>query len=127
MHLLKLKKWMVNFFNTDFTYGITGDKRNQVFQPTEGYIATFTQSLPMIQDSSSIMNGLNISAYHDFSEDLIGSFKFYAKSIHGIDDDVRLLEKIIYTKEKTSWISMLDRVGPKDGDRLYWRKLYICI
>jgi outer membrane protein assembly factor BamA len=73
-----------NFTNVDFSYAITVDKRNQVFQPTEGYKTTFTQSLPLIQDSSSVMNGLRMSAYHDFSEDLIGSIKFCARTIHGV-------------------------------------------
>ena len=37
-----------------FTYGITLDKINQVFKPTEGYRATFNQSLPLIQDSTTM-------------------------------------------------------------------------
>ena len=65
-----------------------------MFKPTEGYRATFFQTLPIIQDSSSILNGLDVSTYHDFSEDLIGSFKFFAKSVHGIDEDVRLSNRL---------------------------------
>jgi outer membrane protein assembly factor BamA len=65
----RLKKMDGDYFNANFTYGITIDKRNQSWQPTEGYKASITQSLPLIQDSSSIFNTLNISNYHDFSED----------------------------------------------------------
>ena len=83
-----------NFFNTDLSYGITVDKRNRVFKPTEGYRTTFYQSLPIIQDSSSILNGFDVNTYRGFSEDLIGSLKFSAKSIHGIDDDVRLSNRL---------------------------------
>ena len=103
-----------SFFNTDFTYGLTSDKRNQVFKPTEGYRASFTQSLPIIQDSSSISNGLDISTYHDFSEDLIGSLKFYAKTIHGIDDDVRLTNRLFMPRRKLRGFNT-NKVGPKDG------------
>ena len=84
-----------NFFNADFGYALTLDERNQAYKPTQGHKITFRQSLPIIQDSSSIMNGLDISSYHDFSEDLIGSFKIYGRSIHGIDEDVRLTN-IVY-------------------------------
>ena len=110
----QIKKMEGNFFNTDFTYGLTSDKRNQVFKPTEGYKASFTQSLPLIQDSSSISNGLDISTYHDFSEDLIGSLKFYAKTIHGIDDDVRLTNRLFMPRRKLRGFNT-NKVGPKDG------------
>ena len=62
-----MKKMDGTYTNLDFSYGITADKRNQVFKPTEGYRARFSQSLPLIMDSSSLLNGLDISAYHAVS------------------------------------------------------------
>ena len=53
-----VKKMEGNFFNADLGYSLTLDKRNQRFKPTQGHRTTFTQSLPLVQDSSSIMNGL---------------------------------------------------------------------
>ena len=110
----QIKKMEGNFFNTDLYYGITADKRNQPFKPTEGYIATFSQSLPIIQDSSSIMNGLDISSYYDFSEDVIGSLKFYARSITGVDDDVRLTNRLYLPKSKLRGFNTY-KTGPIDG------------
>jgi len=110
-----LKKMDGTFFNTDLSYGITLDKRNQVFQPTDGYITRFSQSLPLIQDSSSIMNGLNFSIYEDFSEDVIGALKFYSKTIHGVDDDVRLTSRLFLPRTKLRGFDTR-KVGPKDGD-----------
>ena len=49
-----------NFFNIDVGYSVSLDKRNQPFRPTQGYRATFLQSLPIIQDSSSLLNGIDI-------------------------------------------------------------------
>ena len=109
-----IKKMDGTYFNSDLGYSITLDKRNQSFQPTEGYRASFSQKLPLIQDSSSIMNGYNISAYHDFSEDVIGSLKFYAKTIHGVDDDVRLTNRL-YIPQKRLRGFVRGKVGPKDG------------
>ena len=104
-----------NFFNSDFGYGITVDKRDQSFKPTEGYKASFKQTLPIIQDSSSILNGFNITGYHDFSEDLIGSLKFYARSIHGVDEDVRLTNRLYIPRSRLRGFNTA-KVGPKDGD-----------
>ncbi len=111
----QMQKMDGNFFNTDFSYGITVDKRNQYFKPTEGYRATFSQTLPIIQDSSSIMNGFDVKAYNDFSEDLIGSLKFYAKTIHGIDDDVRLTNRLYIPRDRLRGFDVY-KTGPKDGE-----------
>ena len=111
----QIKKMEGNYFNTDFTYSLIADKRNQVFKPTEGYRASFTQSLPLIQDSSSILNGVDFSSYHDFSEDLIGSFKFFARTITGIDDDVRLTNRLFLPRRKLRGFNTY-KVGPKDGE-----------
>ena len=103
-----------NFFNTDLGYAITLDKRNQRFKPTQGYITTFRQSLPLIQDSSSIMNGLDISGYHDFSEDLIGSLKFHSRMINGVDEDVRLTDRLYIPRRRLRGFNTW-RTGPRDG------------
>ena len=111
----EIKKMEGNYFNTDFAYGITLDKRNQAFQPTEGYSARFRQSLPLVQDSSSIMNGIDINAYHDFSDDLIGALRFYGKTIHGVDGDVRLTNRLFLPRKKLRGFNTR-KVGPKDGE-----------
>ena len=110
-----IKKMDGTYFNSDFEYSITLDKRDQSFQPTAGYRTSFTQSLPIILDSSSVMNGLNMSAYHDFSDDIIGSLKFHAKTIHGLGDDVRLTNRLFAPRNKLRGF-VRGKVGPKDGE-----------
>ena len=109
-----VKKMEGNFFNADLTYAISLDKRNQRFRPTQGYKTTFRQSLPLIQDSSSILNGIDVSAYHGFSEDLIGSLKIYARTINGIDSDVRLTDRLFIPRNRLRGFNTFS-VGPKDG------------
>jgi outer membrane protein insertion porin family len=109
-----IKKMDGDYFNSNFTYGITIDKRNQSWQPTEGYLASFFQALPLIQDSSSISNRFSISKYHDFSEDIIGSLKFQFKTIHGADGDVRVTERMYISSKKLRGF-VRGKVGPKDG------------
>ncbi len=111
----QIKKMDGTFFNADFGYGITLDRRNQVFRPTDGYVTRFSQSLPILQDSSSISNGLTMSGYHEFSEDLVGSLKFFAKTIHGVDDEVRLTNRLYIPRKRLRGFNTW-QVGPKDGD-----------
>jgi outer membrane protein insertion porin family len=109
-----IKKMEGNFINLDLLYGLTLDKRDQSFKPTEGYKVKFVQSLPLIQDSSSIYNSIDIKTYHDFSDDIIGSVKFLGRAITGIDDDVRLTERL-YIPRNTLRGFEVRKVGPKDG------------
>ena len=109
-----VKKMKGNFFNADFGYALIWDKRNQTFKPTRGTKTSFSQSIPLIQDSSSLVNGVDIAKYHDFSEDLIGSVKLHARTITGIDDDVRLTQRLFIPKKKLRGFDT-SKVGPKDG------------
>ena len=112
----QIKKMEGNFTNLDFYYGIALDKRDQTFQPTEGYRIKFVQSLPIIRDSSSIMNGFDASVYRPLTEDIIGVVKFYARSIHGLDDkDVRLTNRLFLPGKRLRGFNTR-KVGPKDGE-----------
>ena len=104
-----------NFFNVDLGYSLVKDNRNQKYKPTRGHKVVFIQSIPIIQESSSILNGLDLSAYHDFSEDLIGSLKFHSRAINGIDEDVRLTERLYLPSSRLRGFNTY-KTGPKDGD-----------
>ena len=110
-----IKKMDGNYFNADFGYSITWDKRDQRFKPTDGYITKFQQKLPLIQDSSSILNGFDVSTYRDFSEDIIGSIKFYSRSLHGVDDHVRLTSRLFMPQKRLRGFTR-GKVGPTDGE-----------
>jgi outer membrane protein insertion porin family len=110
-----LQKMAGTYTNLDFGYGIVKDKRNQAFQPSEGYRTKFLQSIPLIMDNSSLLNGLEVSKYHSFSEDFIGALKFYGRTIHGLDgEDVRIANRL-YIPAKRLRGFQNRKVGPKDG------------
>ena len=105
-----------SFTNADFFYGITVDKRDQAFQTTSGYVTKFVQSIPIVLDSSSLLNGFDVQTYHDLSEDLIGTVKFYARSILGMnDEDVRLTSRLHIPSKRIRGFQSR-RIGPKDGE-----------
>ena len=110
----KIKKMEGNYKNVDFNYSITLDKRDQRFETTSGHKISFVQSLPIVQDSSSILNGLTVSKYFEFSEDVIGALKIYGRSLHGIDDDVRLSERLFIPERRLRGFDT-SKVGPKDA------------
>ena len=103
-----------NFFNVDLGYSLIQDNRNQKFKPTKGKRISFTQVLPLVQDSSSILNGFNLNSYHELSEDLVGLVKLHARAINGIDDDVRLTERLYIPRTRLRGFNTY-KVGPKDG------------
>ena len=104
-----------NFFNVDLGYSLVKDNRNQKFKPTKGNRIVFLQQIPIVQDSSSLLNGFDLTSYHDFSDDLIGAFKFHSRAINGIDGDVRLTERLYLPRSRLRGFNTY-KVGPKDGD-----------
>ena len=104
-----------NFFNVDLGYSLVKDNRNQKFKPTKGNRIVFLQQIPIVQDSSSLLTGFDLTSYHDFSDDLIGAFKFHSRAINGIDGDVRLTERLYLPRSRLRGFNTY-KVGPKDGD-----------
>ena len=83
---------------------------------TEESFISLSQSLPLIMDSSSIMKGFDVSKYYGFSEDVVGSAKFYAKSVHGLNnEDVRLSNRLFIPSRRLRGFNT-GKVGPKDGE-----------
>jgi len=110
-----MKKMAGTYENINFLYGVTFDQRNQPFQPTDGYITKFNQSIPVLMDKSSLLNGLSVSSYHAFSEDVVGALKFYARSIHGLQgEDTRLTSRLFIPSKRLRGFNV-SKVGPKDG------------
>ncbi len=110
-----LKKQKGTFTDFSFNYGISYDNRDRVYQPTEGYLSSFSQSLPIISDASAIRNTYQLSLYNSFGQDFIGSFKFYTSAINGLsNEDVRLSKRTFLSTNRLRGFES-GKVGPKDG------------
>lgn len=111
-----LKKQDGSYFDTLFSYGLSYDKRNSRFQPTDGYISRWTQEIPIISDHASIINGYTFTNYNEFSDNLILSTGFYGRAINSLsDDDVRISKRLHVPSRRLRGFST-GKVGPKDGD-----------
>ena len=109
-----LKKQKGTFTDLSFDYGISQDKRNRVFAPTEGYLTSFSQVIPLYADSPSLKNTFAYSKYNTISENIMSTFKFYATAISGLQgEDVRLSKRVNLSGNRLRGFEA-GKVGPKD-------------
>tara|TARA_B110000444_G_scaffold218674_1_gene218354 strand:- start:1187 stop:3412 length:2226 start_codon:yes stop_codon:yes gene_type:complete len=110
-----LKKQKGTFTDLSFNYGISLDNRNRVYAPTDGYISSFSQAIPIYADSPSIKNSYAFSKYQTLTPDIIGTFKIAGSAINGLSDkDVRISKRVSASSSKLRGFES-GKVGPKDG------------
>jgi len=110
-----LKKQKGTFTDLSFDYAITADNRDRAYAPTDGYISSFGQAIPLYADSPYLKNNYSFSKYHQLSQDMIGTFKFFASTINGLKgEDVRLSKRINLPATRLRGFEA-GKVGPKDG------------
>lgn len=111
-----VKKQEGNYFENLLSYTISYNKLDQNFQPTDGVINRFSQTLPLYSDDKSIENKFTSAAYHSVNDNLILSAKFFLKSINSLDDDVRV-SKRVYLPSRLLRGFESGKIGPKDGSQ----------
>ena len=110
-----LKKQSGAFTEISTRYGITFDKRNRAFMPTDGSIVNFRQEIPIYADKPFIGNTFSSSFYESFGENFVGAFKFYLSTINSInDEDVRLSKRKSLSTKRLRGFER-SKVGPVDG------------
>jgi outer membrane protein insertion porin family len=110
-----LKKQKGTFTDLSFDYGISSDNRDRAYAPTDGYISTFGQAIPIYADSPYLRNTFAFAKYHQLSEDMVGTFKFFASGINGLKgEDVRLSKRVKLSSNRLRGFES-GKVGPKDG------------
>ena len=110
-----LQKQAGEFSEIAATYGISYDKRNRKFMPTDGSIIGFSQSLPVYADKPFIGNTLNYSTYHTFNENFIGAGKLFIDTINGLDnEDVRISKRKFLSSKRIRGFER-GKIGPVDG------------
>ena len=110
-----LKKQKGSFTDLAFNYGISSDKRDRVYAPTEGYYSGFSQVIPLYADAPYLKNSYTFSKYKSLSPDAIAAFKVFGSTINGFGDkDVRLSKRILLPTSKIRGFKA-GKIGPKDG------------
>ncbi len=108
------KKQEGDYFENLVSYSVTLNKLDQNFQPTDGHIAKFSQTLPIYSDDKSIENSLTASKYYSINDSLILSGKFFLKSVNSVDDNVRVSKRVYIPSSRLRGFES-GSIGPKDG------------
>ncbi len=113
---ISLKQQEGTYIDTELRYSIIQDKRDQSFKPTEGYRAAFNQKLPLYSESPSLINGIDYSAYHSFSDNFIGSLRFHGRAINSLSssEDVKLSERLSIPGRYLRGFE-IGKIGPVDA------------
>lgn len=110
-----LKKQSGSSTDLLFDYSLLTDKRDRSFMPTAGNLTNFYQEFPVYSETTFIKNTFISNHYKEFSEDIIGAFKFRTSTINGLNnDDVKISKRLsINTRNLRGFEA--GKIGPKDG------------
>ena len=109
-----VKKQEGTYFENLISYNIKYNKLDQNFQPTDGFINNFSQTLPLYSDDLSVENNLNSALYHSINDNLILSAKLFLRAINSIDDNVRVSKRVHVPSRMLRGFES-GKIGPKDG------------
>ena len=109
------KKQEGDYFENLFSYSLKLNKLDQNYQPTEGYKASFLQTLPIYTDDLTVENTFNASKYHSVSDNLILSGKLFIKAVNSFEDEVRVSRRVYIPSSKLRGFES-GKIGPKEGN-----------
>ena len=110
-----LQKQKGTFTDLSLDYSVSIDKRDKVFAPTDGYISSFSQGVPLYADTPYLRNTYVFSKYQTLTKNAIGSFKVYASAINGLESKNVRISKRNYLSGRRLRGFEGGKVGPIDG------------
>ena len=111
-----VKKQEGNYIENLLMYSIKYNRLDQDFQPTDGFITNFSQSLPVYSDDLSIENIFTSSLYHSLGDNLILSANYFLKTINSLEDNVRISKRVFVPSRRLRGFEN-GKIGPKDGSQ----------
>ncbi len=111
-----LKKQEGDYFDAIASYTLQLDKRDQKYQPTDGFVSTFFQSIPLnIEDNQTVINSYEIKNYYEYFDDLVASISVFGKAANSLgEDDVRISSRLYLPSRKLRGFES-GKIGPIDG------------
>ena len=110
-----LKKQAGNYQDFYFNYTLDYDLRDKRYKPTDGYITTFSQQLPVVSNSYELTNTFTYAKYKTLVKKMVGKFSIYASSVTALsDDNTRISKRVFMPPNKLRGFES-GKVGPKDN------------
>ena len=111
-----LKKQEGDYFDVLGSYSLQLDKRDQKFQPSDGFVSTFYQSVPLnVQDNQTLINSYEIKNYYEYYDDLVASVAVFGKAANSLGDEhVRISNRLYLPVRKLRGFEA-GKIGPVDG------------
>ncbi len=109
-----LKKQEGSYFTSEFGYTLDFDKRNQKFQTSDGFQSKFTQSIPLISESDTLLNGYQLDSYYSY-DNITSSLGLYLRAVTGLSDDVRISERLNLPRKRLRGFES-GKIGPVDAN-----------
>jgi len=109
------KKQEGDYVDAEFSYGLSLNKLDSNFQPKEGFLSAFNQTLPILTDDGIITNSYRMAKFIPIQDDMIFSVRFLATAVNSItDDDVRLTKRAYIPQSRLRGFEA-GKVGPTDS------------
>ena len=100
------------FLKLDFDY----DKRNQKFQTSQGYRSFYSLDLPIVSDTSTLVNSYNYNFYTELYDENITNASIFLSSANSISGkNIKLSERLFIPSRKLRGFER-GKIGPKDGE-----------
>ena len=112
-----IKKQAGDYFDLNFDYTLNYDLRDQSYQPTDGFINTFSQSIPVVSSSYDLINSFATSRYHQFDNEMITRVHIFGSMANSLDGDNVRLSKRLYLPSTKLRGFVNGKVGPKDNNK----------
>jgi len=109
------KKQEGSYFDSEFTYGLSLNRLNQRYQPTDGYKSTFYQSVPLVSDDYALDSSYEYSKFISPNDSVVLNVSVFARAINSLNDkNVRVSKRVFVPGKKLRGFEF-GRIGPMDG------------
>ena len=110
------KKQAGNYFDIFTNLSFNYDKRDQKFQPTDGFFSRYDVDIPLISESNTITNQYSYANYIQFLDKNVLKSSIFLKASNSVTgDNVKLSERNYIPSSKLRGFEY-GKIGPKDGN-----------
>ncbi|MBK8175744.1 MAG: outer membrane protein assembly factor BamA [Rhodospirillales bacterium] len=101
---------------SEVSHSLTYDRRDSKINPTEGYYSKLTTDVAGLGGSAKyVRNRVDAGYYYPLSEKIVASLSGSGGYVHGLGDDVKLLDRFFIGGNEVRGFST-DGIGPRDAD-----------